>query len=187
MNSRELSFSLTELNGIISGILADGVVNDAEIWYLQGWLACMADLLPVFPVSLLSQTIQHIVSDGVVSQTELETVKAMLRCFSTYAAPQSGTRQTGTIDEAFSELHQILHALPKNQALTDDDLCSLTVWWSQFHREVTGYDCGIELLKRIGSALDDRILSEREMEWILVLVSKARCSDPLKDETWSAS
>jgi hypothetical protein len=172
MNNRELTFSLAELNGIVSGILADGVVNDAEIWYLDGWLRCMTDLLPVFPVSLMSQTIHHIVSDGVVSRTELATLKTMLQCFSDSPGPDS------TQDEAFTELRRILHDLPKNQALTDHDLCPLAVWWSHFHRAVTDHEGGIELLKRIGSAMDDRILSEREVEEILVRVDGATAAVP---------
>lgn len=66
-----------ELIGLCKGILADGVVNTAELLMLQEWLmGC--PFTHIYPMSIVAEVIEDIVADGVVTSEELEHLKQMI-------------------------------------------------------------------------------------------------------------
>ena len=70
------------LIGLCKGIAADGVVNQQEAVYLQGWLAANEITIQSNPVTanLLSR-VNDMLSDGVLDRDEAQDLLAALRSF----------------------------------------------------------------------------------------------------------
>lgn len=71
--------SIGALVGIAQGILADGIVETAEIVYLRQWLVDNGDMATTWPGSVIYAKIQDIAADGVTTPSEREHFAAVLR------------------------------------------------------------------------------------------------------------
>lgn len=70
---------LYELNGIIDGIICDGVVNELEVYHLKEWMDNNKTLLKdSLSTKSLCETIERIISDGIVSEEEQEEMLEVL-------------------------------------------------------------------------------------------------------------
>jgi len=59
------------LQGILEGIVSDGVINNLEINRLQEWMAKYGDVLDKYPkCHLMAEKIREIIEDGVVTEEE---------------------------------------------------------------------------------------------------------------------
>lgn len=70
--ARLLRRSCDALLGICSGLLADGVLNDAEIVFLRTWLAENEELCNTWPGELVFCRVAEVLADGVVTEDERE-------------------------------------------------------------------------------------------------------------------
>jgi NAD-dependent DNA ligase len=61
---------IESLLGIISGVMADGIVNDSEIYFLRTWLSQNRDLTQHWPASVISQKIEAVLADGQIDEAE---------------------------------------------------------------------------------------------------------------------
>lgn len=61
---------VTEILGIVKGLLADGVVNDEELQFLIDWGRQHPDSVRRWPGSALFARIQHVFEDGVIDEQE---------------------------------------------------------------------------------------------------------------------
>ena len=71
-----------ELIGISGALAADGVVNQAEVEFLQRWLAANAGVSDLPVVRVLYGRVAEILADGVVDQAEAAELLETLRSFS---------------------------------------------------------------------------------------------------------
>ena len=67
---KHLARSTQVLDGIIIGVLADGVLQDQEIHMLQTWLMENEDILSVWPGNMLSSRISTVLADGKIDDDE---------------------------------------------------------------------------------------------------------------------
>ena len=70
---------IAELLGLVRGVLADGVLNEAEAHALRDWLEANPDLAGVWPVDKLAARLEQIFSDGVVDAEEREDLADLLK------------------------------------------------------------------------------------------------------------
>lgn len=70
---------LSELIGILSGISADGIINDSEIEYLSDWLKQNKSIFKDWPASELAHRIQTIISDDYVSDEEMQELSSIIQ------------------------------------------------------------------------------------------------------------
>lgn len=61
---------IKELLGIMSGISADGVINDHEIHHLFNWLEQHKNLKNLWPANVLFNRLKDILADGIISEAE---------------------------------------------------------------------------------------------------------------------
>src|ERR1700752_4548484 len=73
---------IDELIGIARGLCADGVLNDAEVEFLQKWLVVNADVSKQPVVTRLYNRVRHILSDGFVDDDERFELFETLNAFS---------------------------------------------------------------------------------------------------------
>lgn len=76
--SRLLTRSCEALLGVCQGLLADHVLNEAEVIFLGLWLRDHPDIARVWPGSVIAERVQAILADGKVSDEELEQLKEVL-------------------------------------------------------------------------------------------------------------
>ena len=68
-----------ELNGIISGIISDGIINDDEIYHLKRWMDNYRQILKANEASFkISSAIEDILEDGIVTEHEKNELLKML-------------------------------------------------------------------------------------------------------------
>jgi NAD-dependent DNA ligase len=70
---------IDELIGISRGVLADQAVNDAELQYVQKWIAEHAHLRETWPCGVLATRIQSAFADGVIEDRERAEISTLLK------------------------------------------------------------------------------------------------------------
>jgi NAD-dependent DNA ligase len=68
--ANEMKRSLGALLGIAQGVLADGVLTDAEIKFLDDWLTANSAIATAWPGDVLHRRIRAVLEDGVVTMDE---------------------------------------------------------------------------------------------------------------------
>lgn len=76
---RRIDRGVSELLGLVRGILVDGVVSEGEAHALHGWLQANPDLEGVWPVNVLAARLERIFEDGVVDTDEREDLAELLK------------------------------------------------------------------------------------------------------------
>ena len=76
-----ITSSLQLLNGIIAGIMADGHIDDAEIYAFRDWMAQNNFLSGCYPFDEIESLISSILLDGKIDETEREMLMAFLGNF----------------------------------------------------------------------------------------------------------
>ena len=72
-------FAICELNGIIVGIISDGIINESEMRGLQNWLIQNKEFIGKEKAYIeLLQMIEDILKDGVVTQEEQQEILSVL-------------------------------------------------------------------------------------------------------------
>lgn len=94
----EVSADIQRLHGFLGGILADGIINEAEIAALQIWVDEHAHLKACWPYDELESIITHVMKDGVLDDQEHE---ALVQFFGEF--DNSGERKAvGVLDRGYS-------------------------------------------------------------------------------------
>jgi NAD-dependent DNA ligase len=75
---KRIDRGVSELLGLARGVLADGVVTEAEAHALRNWLHANPDLAGVWPVSALGARLEQIFEDGIVDADEREDLAGLL-------------------------------------------------------------------------------------------------------------
>lgn len=76
---RLLTRSCEALLGVCQGLLADHVLNESELRFLDLWLHDHPDIADVWPGKVIADRIGNIFADGIVTGEELQQLKEVLR------------------------------------------------------------------------------------------------------------
>ena len=76
------SRQIDELTGLARGLCADGVLNQAEVEFLQKWLAVNIDISGSPVINTLYSRVSEVLSDGIVDEAEREELLQTLEAFS---------------------------------------------------------------------------------------------------------
>jgi NAD-dependent DNA ligase len=79
---RIASRQIDELIGLAKGLCADGALNQAEIEFLQKWLAANADITGSVIIAELYSRVAEVLSDGIVDAAECHDLLQTLQDFS---------------------------------------------------------------------------------------------------------
>ena len=77
--SRLLTRSCEALLGVCQGLLADHVLNESELHFLDLWLRDHPDIAHVWPGMVIADRIRNILADGIVTEDELQQLEDVLR------------------------------------------------------------------------------------------------------------
>lgn len=78
--TRRTERDLSELLGVAKGMLADGVVNEAEAEYLARWGTNHPDALQHWPTNLIFTRLQQYFADGRIDEMERGELYEVLTC-----------------------------------------------------------------------------------------------------------
>lgn len=70
LNKRNLNKGVEMLLGMITGMMADGQLNDLEIKLLNTWLTEHEEVAATWPGSFISLKLKTILADGVITESE---------------------------------------------------------------------------------------------------------------------
>jgi hypothetical protein len=76
---------IQRLQGILHGILADGVVTDAEIHHLSEWIESHDHLKGCYPYDEIDAVLTAVLRDGAIDSTERESLSQFFEGFVTYS------------------------------------------------------------------------------------------------------
>ena len=78
LRKRQLNKSVELLLGLVTGMLADGQLNDLEVKFLNTWLTEHADVAAVWPGNVVAKLVREILADGAVTVDEHARLLKML-------------------------------------------------------------------------------------------------------------
>ena len=156
-NRQEHIWLLTELEGILSGIAADGIINLEELQYLRYWLLLTQDYRELFPYSFLEVLVTEILEDGVVTPAESEEMRAFISAWSRSSHKEHGVREAFVTE---SRALQFVKSVPIDRHLTPLEIAQFRVLTDFFARREHGQLK--KALGLLGRVLDDRIITREE-------------------------
>jgi len=77
--ARRAERDLSEMLGLVKGILVDGIVNEAEAEHLRNRAAHHPDAVEQWPVNIVKARLDHIFADGHVHEAERRDLSALLQ------------------------------------------------------------------------------------------------------------
>lgn len=78
LRKHRLNKGMELLLGLVTGMLADGQLQDMEIQFLNTWLGEHEDVASIWPGNVVAKLITEILADGVITETERERLVKML-------------------------------------------------------------------------------------------------------------
>lgn len=93
---RALDRDITELFGIVKGMICDGVVSDGEAVALAQWLGSHPDVATTFPGNLIATRIQAMFADGILNEEERQDLAQVMRSLCGETEDQSGNLDRAT-------------------------------------------------------------------------------------------
>lgn len=76
--ARLLKRSCESLLGICQGIMADSILNDEEILFLNTWLSDNQEIADVWPGQILHTRIKDVLADNIITEKERDYIKQTL-------------------------------------------------------------------------------------------------------------
>lgn len=77
-DQRLLKRSCESLLGICTGLLADGVLTDEEIRFLDVWLTDHGEIATTWPGEVIAARVREVLKDGVITEEERDYLKSTL-------------------------------------------------------------------------------------------------------------
>jgi len=155
------------LEGLLSGIVADGKIVSEELVYLDYWLTLHEDLHETFPFSIFFTQVQEILSKGTSSPGDFHDFFTWVQDWLS-SIPAGGPQR----DPGSETLDEVLDSIPLNTPLIPRDLIELRTWIS-YHTPSLTRKISSSLLRHLGKVLADRILTERELAELKNLIDRA--------------
>lgn len=125
MKKEEMHKSLNSLVGILSGICADGAVDDAEYNELKNWYSLHDYLLNVFPFREILPSIRLALQDDVLDIEEVEGV--LWLCHKFLDAHQEDL-YFDYMTSQIQRLEGMLHGIVSDGIISDIELTNLNNW-----------------------------------------------------------
>lgn len=91
LRKRQLNKGIELLLGLVTGMLADGSLNDMEINFLNTWLTEHSDVASIWPGNAVAKLVREIIADGVITESERMRLVKMLNDLSVNDFSQTGS------------------------------------------------------------------------------------------------
>lgn len=160
----EMSKSANLLIGLLEGIAADGIIDEAETTELKNWYDLHRPLIDRHPFSELLPAIDAALADQVLELDEVEDLIWLCRRMS-----EGGYYDIVTA--AMQQLHGILHGVMANGRLTDAELSTLCAWLVE-HRDLQGSYPFDEIHSLLAAVTADGVVTDEERDLLRAFFSQ---------------
>lgn len=125
MQKEELHKSLNSLVGILSGVVADGHVTEAERNEIQNWYALHKFLINKHPFQEILPLIHGALADGVLEIDEVEDILWLCQHF---LDCHSKELYFNLVTNKIQQLEGMLHGIITDGEISDDEIANLSAW-----------------------------------------------------------
>lgn len=167
MGPAEMHKSLNALDGILNGILADGVVNEQESSELQNWYALHEPLIDRQPFKELLPAIRLAFEDDVLDIEEAEGIRWL--CERYLDKRQEALYFDGTTS-AIQQLEGMLHGFIADGKLTNEELSALGRWLAD-NKQLAGVYPYDEIYGLLVAAQSDGVVTQDERNMLTAFFS----------------
>jgi hypothetical protein len=116
-----------ELEGLLRGIAADGVIHELEIQRLRGWLDANQGFTHIAPFAELAAGVEHALSDGVLTPEEIDDLLFVVSKYTT-VNPFFDQLRSG-----IQVLMGVLAGVAADRELTVAEVRDLQSWLEEWH------------------------------------------------------
>jgi hypothetical protein len=82
LNTKRIIKSINLLMGMVSGIVCDDKLQDAEVQYLSTWLSEHNELAREYPASVIYRRVREVLRDGLITEPERAHLLSELKVWS---------------------------------------------------------------------------------------------------------
>lgn len=158
MKKEEMHKALNSLVGILTGIVADGVINEAESSELKNWYALHEKLIGLRPFNEILPIIRLAFADNILDIEEAENVLWLCRKF---LCTHQEDMYFGYITSELQQLEGMLHGIIADGVISDGELSDLNEWLNN-NDHLSGAYPFDEIYSLLLAAKDDGVVSEDE-------------------------
>lgn len=100
------SKSIQMLSGLVSGMVADGQLNDLEIQFLNTWLTENSQTTRYWPGSAIAALLREVLADGIITPDEREHLLKELQLMAGNDFAETGAATPVPVDLPFDHHHK---------------------------------------------------------------------------------
>ncbi|MDQ2192192.1 MULTISPECIES: NAD-dependent DNA ligase [unclassified Vibrio] len=173
-NKRNKEKALKALQGILSGVSADRVLNSTEVLFLDTWLRTDSPIKNDGDFLDLRDLIEDILEDGVIEPDELEDLHNLINDVLTYGF-KDGLQTDGMINQLLG----FLQGLTADDTLNDKEILALKRLIESNDDVISSWP-GDVIHERLIQVLEDGIIDDQEKQELLVMF-KSICGQQFTD------
>ena len=113
LNTKRIIKSINLLMGMVSGIVCDDKLQDAEVQYLSTWLSEHNELAREYPASVIYRRVREVLRDGLITEPERAHLLSELKVWSGTNFIETGAALPEEISSIFDADPHVI--IPKNQ------------------------------------------------------------------------
>ncbi|MBE6899623.1 MAG: NAD-dependent DNA ligase [Ruminococcaceae bacterium] len=125
MKKEELHKSLNSLVGILSGIVSDGIITEAEQNEVENWYSLHEHLMDTHPFSEILPIIHEVFSDNILDIDEAENIIWLCNKFLNI---NQNNLYFDLITSKIQQLESILHGIMADGILSGEEISTLENW-----------------------------------------------------------
>lgn len=167
MGPAEMHKSLNALDGILTGILADGIVNEQESSELQNWYALHEPLIDRQPFKELLPAIRLAFEEDVLDIEEAEGIRWLCE---RYLDKRQDALYFDGATSAIQQLEGMLHGFIADGKLTDEELAALGRWLAE-NEQLAGIYPYDEIYSLLVAAQSDGVVTQDERNMLTAFFS----------------
>lgn len=163
--SKEKEKAVYGLKGILSGMVADKLLNEKELLFLDAWLKSQQYLVEDPDVVKILKLVGDILEDGQISPQELQDMQRSIEdILSNRESSQPGVGQ-------IEELVGFLTGVASDGVLNDQEVEALSSWLDVNESVKDTWPASV-IVNRLNNVLEDGIITEEECQDLLQTVNQ---------------
>lgn len=146
-------YSINDFVGIIQGINLDGVINEKEIGYLEGWLKANKELMCTNHQFELVELVEEALKDRIIT---VEERNQMICCIKKMLLDEN------EMIDKFHELLGIIDGIICDEIINDSEIEGLINWLDLYESELKKCEQSENICNVLRQVLKDRVVSQEE-------------------------
>jgi NAD-dependent DNA ligase len=157
------------LQGILTGVVADQLLNERELLYLDSWLKSQQYLSKDDDVLAILGQVGNILEDGKISQQELIEMQAAIQRI--LSAIEPGSEKPPEKERKIDQMVGFLGGIASDGVLNDDEIMAMAEWLNKNYSLREVWPVSI-VANRVELILEDGVITNEERQDLLETVNQ---------------